>query len=58
VELARLSDCQYEQDVVLASTRAATTAKAAAAKAAYLEATLGLALAESDLRRTIGERPR
>jgi outer membrane protein TolC len=32
VELARLSDRQYEQDVVLASTRAGTNAKSAAAK--------------------------
>jgi outer membrane protein TolC len=58
VELARLSDRQFEQTEVLASNRSEAHAKAASAKASYLEATLGLSLAQADLKRTIGQLPR
>ena len=58
VELARLSDRQLEQSEVLASARSEAHAKAASAKASYLEATLGLSLAQADLKRTIGQLPR
>jgi len=58
IEAARLSDRQFEQNVVLASARAEAQAKAIAAKASYLEATLGLSLAQADLKRTIGQIPR
>ena len=58
VELARLSDRQLEQSEVLASNRSEAHAKAASAKASYLEATLGLSLAQADLKRTIGQMPR
>jgi outer membrane protein TolC len=58
VELARLSDRQFEQTEALASARSEAHAKAASAKASYLEATLGLSLAQADLKRTIGQLPR
>jgi outer membrane protein TolC len=58
IELARLSDRQFEQSEVLASARSEAQSKAASAKASYLEATLGLALAQADLKRTIGQVPR
>jgi outer membrane protein TolC len=58
IELARLSDRQFEQSEVLASARSQAHSKAAAAKASYLEATLGLSLAQADLKRAIGQLPR
>jgi outer membrane protein TolC len=58
VEAARLSDRQFEQTAALASARAEAHAKAASSKASYLEATLGLSLAQADLKRTIGQMPR
>jgi outer membrane protein TolC len=58
VELARLSDRQFEQTETLASARSEAHSKAASAKASYLEATLGLSLAQADLERTIGQLPR
>jgi outer membrane protein TolC len=58
VELARLSDRQFEQTEVLASNRSEAHSKEASAKASYLEATLGLSLAQADLKRTIGQLPR
>jgi outer membrane protein TolC len=58
MEVARLSDRQFEQNAVLASARAGAQAKAVSAKASYLEATLGLSLAQADLKRTIGQMPR
>jgi outer membrane protein TolC len=58
VELARLSDRQFEQTEVLASARSEAHSKEASAKASYLEATLGLSLAQADLKRTIGQLPR
>ncbi len=58
VELARLSDRQFEQTETLASARSEAHSKAASAKASYLEATLGLSLAQADLKRAIGQMPR
>jgi outer membrane protein TolC len=58
LELARLSDRQFEQSEILASARSDAQAKAASAKASYLEATLGLSLAQADLKRAIGQLPR
>ena len=57
-EAARLTDRQFEQKAALASTRAEAHAKAISARASTLEATLGLLLAQSDLKRTIGQLPR
>jgi outer membrane protein TolC len=53
-----LTDRQFEQNAALASTRAEAQAKSASAKASYLEASLGLSLAEADLKRVIGQLPR
>lgn len=58
VEAARLADRQYEQDAALASARSEAHAKEAAAQASFVEATLGLSLAQGDLKRTIGQIPR
>jgi outer membrane protein TolC len=58
VELARLTDRQFEQNAALASTRAEAQAKSTSAKASYLEASLGLSLAQADLQRVIGQLPR
>ena len=57
-EAARVTDRQFEQNAALASARAEAHAKAISAKASSLEATLGLSLAQGDLKRTIGELPR
>ncbi|HMD22275.1 MAG TPA: TolC family protein [Alloacidobacterium sp.] len=58
IEAARLSDRQFEQDAALASARAEAHAKASSTKASYVEATLGLSLAQADLKRAIGQLPR
>ena len=57
-EAARLADRQYEQNAALASARSEAHAKAASAKASQLESTLGLSLAQGDLKRAIGQMPR
>jgi len=57
-EAARLVDRQFEQTAALASARAEAHAKEVSAKASFLEANLGLSLAQSDLIRTIGQLPR
>ena len=57
-EAARLADRQFEQDAALASAREEAHAKEASAKAALLEAALGLSLAQAELTRTIGQIPR
>ncbi len=57
-EAARLTDRQFELDAALASARTEAHAKATAAKASLLEATLGLSLAQGDLKRLIGQLPR
>jgi outer membrane protein TolC len=56
-EAARLADRQFEQTAALASAREEAHAKADSAKAALLEATLGLSMAQGDLKRTIGQIP-
>jgi outer membrane protein TolC len=57
VEAARLADRQLEQSTVLQSVREEAHSKLASAEAAYLEATLGLLLAQGELKRTIGQMP-
>jgi len=57
-EAARLADRQFEQNAALASAREEAYAQVASAKAAFLEASLGLALAQAELTRTIGQIPR
>jgi len=57
-EASRVTDRQFEQTSALASARAEAHAKALNAQASYLQATLGLSLAQGDLKRTIGELPR
>jgi len=57
-EASRVTDSRFEQTAALASARAEAHAKALSAKASSLEATLGLSLAQGDLKRTIGELPR
>jgi outer membrane protein TolC len=58
VESSRVSDRQFEQNAALASARAEAHAKSASAHASLLEATLGLSLAQGDLKRTIGQMPK
>jgi outer membrane protein TolC len=58
MEAARLADRQFEQNAALASVRAQAHAKAISARASTLEASLGLSLAQGELKRTIGQLPR
>ena len=57
-EAARLTDRQVEQNAALISARSEAHAKTASARASLLEATLGLSLAQGDLKRAIGQMPR
>ncbi|MEA2263003.1 MAG: outer membrane protein [Acidobacteriaceae bacterium] len=57
-EASRVTDRRFEQNAALDSARSEAHAKAISAQASYLGATLGLSLAQSDLKRTIGELPR
>jgi outer membrane protein TolC len=57
-EASRVTDRRFEQNAALDSARSEAHAKAISAQASYLEATLGLSLAQGDLERTIGELPR
>ncbi len=57
-DAARLADRQFEQNAALSSTQSEAHAKAVSAKASLLEATLGLSLAQGDLKRVIGQMPR
>jgi outer membrane protein TolC len=57
-EASRVTDRRFEQNAALDSARSEAHAKALSAQASYLEATLGLSLAQGDLKRTIGELPR
>jgi outer membrane protein TolC len=57
-ESLRVTDRRFEQNAALDSARSEAHAKAISAQASYLEATLGLSLAQGDLKRTIGELPR
>jgi outer membrane protein TolC len=56
-ESARLADSQFEQNVVLASTRSEAHAKVFSSRASSLAANLGLVAAQAELRRTIGQLP-
>ena len=56
-EASRVADRRFEQTAALASARAEAHAKAISAQASFLEATLGLSLAQGELRRTMGELP-
>jgi outer membrane protein TolC len=58
VEASRVTDLRFEQTAALASARADAHYKAISAQASAVEATLGLSLAQGDLKRTIGELPR
>jgi outer membrane protein TolC len=57
-EASRVTDRRFEQNAALDSARSEAHAKAISAQASYLGATLGLSLAQGDLKRTIGELPR
>jgi outer membrane protein TolC len=56
-EASRVTDRRFEQTSALASARSEAHAKEISSQASYLEATLGLSLAQGDLRRTMGELP-
>jgi outer membrane protein TolC len=56
-EASRVTDRRFEQTSALASARSEAHAKEVSSQASYLEATLGLSLAQGDLRRTMGELP-
>jgi len=57
-EAALVADRQFEQNAALASARAEAAAKTSSAKASLLEASLGLSLAQGELKRAMGEIPR
>jgi outer membrane protein TolC len=56
-EASRVTERRFEQTAALASARSEAHAKEISSQASYLEATLGLSLAQGDLRRTMGELP-
>jgi outer membrane protein TolC len=56
-EAARVTERRFEQTSALASARSEAHAKEITSQASYLEATLGLSLAQGDLRRAMGELP-
>jgi outer membrane protein TolC len=56
-EASRVAERRFEQTAALASARAEAHAKAISAQASRLQATLGLSLAQGELRRTIGQLP-
>jgi len=58
IEGARVAERQFEQNEILASARTEAAAKVTSAKASLLEASLGLSLAQGELRRAMGEIPR
>jgi outer membrane protein TolC len=57
-EATRVAERQVEQHEALASASADAAAKTSSAKASLLEANLGLSLAQSELKRAMGETPR
>lgn len=57
-EAARVAERQVEQNEALTSASAEAAAKKSLAKASLLEANLGLALAQGEPKRTMGEIPR
>jgi outer membrane protein TolC len=56
-EASRVTERRFEQTSALASARSEAHAKEISSQASYLEATLGLSLAQGDLRKTMGEQP-
>lgn len=58
LEAARLADRQVEQNAALSSAQTEAHAKSISAQASFLEANLGLSLAQGELKRTIGQMPR
>jgi outer membrane protein TolC len=56
-EASRVTERRFEQTAALASARSEAHAKEISSQASYLEANLGLSLAQGDLRRTMGELP-
>ena len=56
-EASRVTERRFEQTSALASARAEAHANTISAQASYLEANLGLLLAQGDLKRTMGELP-
>jgi outer membrane protein TolC len=56
-EAARVAERRFEQTAALASARSEAHAKEISSQASYLQATLGLSLAQGDLRKTMGELP-
>jgi outer membrane protein TolC len=56
-EATRVAERQVEQGEALASARAEAAAKTSSAKVSLLEATLGLSLAQAELKRVMGELP-
>jgi outer membrane protein TolC len=57
-EAVRLADSQLQQNAALDSARSQAHADLSNAIASLLEARLNLSLAEADVKRTIGQRPR
>jgi outer membrane protein TolC len=57
-EAARVAERQVELNEALASASAEAAAKTSSAKASLLEASLGLSLAQGELKRAMGEIPR
>jgi outer membrane protein TolC len=57
-EAARVADRQFEQTEALASARATAHANQATAKSSLLAATLGLSIAQANLKQVIGDLPR
>jgi outer membrane protein TolC len=57
-EAARVADRQFEQSSILLSEKINAHALASEARAALIEATLDLSLAQSQVKRTIGQMPR
>jgi outer membrane protein TolC len=56
-EASRLADRQFEQNAALASAKSEAHAKQLSSAASLLEAKLGLSLAQSDLKRIMGQIP-
>jgi len=57
-EAARVTDRQFEQSAALLSDKIKAHALATEAHASLVEATLGLSLAQNEVKRTIGQMPR
>jgi outer membrane protein TolC len=57
-EAARVADRQFDQSSILTSDKTKAHALATEAHASLVEATLGLSLAQNEVKRTIGQMPR